>query len=194
VRQSRRVCFGKIGSDDWTPYVRTDHRFMRPADVEHLVGDSRTPKRSWHGSRPWSLQTSWSRWWRVTSRSRRPGRRSPDALHGNRPVHQTCRHMPSGDRCIYGHVVVESIKVHWIGRSPDYGLDARRCNVRVVRFVTIGPLTKLGSVRWTCGDLVCVLAYAVPPSAHHSKLVFQLGHRWSDIVDGRTLIVTTGPL
>ena len=29
-----------IGIDDWAPYVRQDPRFMRPAEVDHLIGDA----------------------------------------------------------------------------------------------------------------------------------------------------------
>ncbi len=34
------VAFGVVGVDDWSRYVRQDPRFMRPAEVEALIGDS----------------------------------------------------------------------------------------------------------------------------------------------------------
>ncbi len=34
------VAFGHVGIDDWTPLVRQDPRFMRPAEVDALVGDA----------------------------------------------------------------------------------------------------------------------------------------------------------
>jgi GDPmannose 4,6-dehydratase len=40
VRQILDVCFGLIGIDDWDRYVTSDDRFLRPSDVDHLVGDS----------------------------------------------------------------------------------------------------------------------------------------------------------
>jgi GDPmannose 4,6-dehydratase len=33
------LAFGVVGIDDWTPYVRVDERFIRPAEVDQLVGD-----------------------------------------------------------------------------------------------------------------------------------------------------------
>jgi GDPmannose 4,6-dehydratase len=35
-----RIAFAAIGIDDWQRFVRTDERFMRPAEVDQLVGDS----------------------------------------------------------------------------------------------------------------------------------------------------------
>jgi GDPmannose 4,6-dehydratase len=40
VRQVLDIAFATIGIDDWTPYVATDERFRRPAEVDHLVGDA----------------------------------------------------------------------------------------------------------------------------------------------------------
>jgi GDPmannose 4,6-dehydratase len=39
VKELVDVAFRRVGIDDWTPYVRQDPRFMRPAEVDHLVGD-----------------------------------------------------------------------------------------------------------------------------------------------------------
>ena len=34
------VAFNQVGISDWTKYVGQDPRFMRPADVFYLAGDS----------------------------------------------------------------------------------------------------------------------------------------------------------
>lgn len=40
IRQVLDTAFQVIGVDDWSPYVTTDDRFIRPAEVDHLVGDA----------------------------------------------------------------------------------------------------------------------------------------------------------
>ena len=40
IRDFLDLAFGHIGIDDWTPYVRQDPRFMRPAEVDQLIGDA----------------------------------------------------------------------------------------------------------------------------------------------------------
>ncbi len=40
IRDFLDLAFGHIGIDDWTPYVRQDPRFMRPAEVDLLIGDA----------------------------------------------------------------------------------------------------------------------------------------------------------
>ncbi len=40
VREFLDAAFGHVGIDDWTPYVRQDPRFFRPAEVDLLVGDA----------------------------------------------------------------------------------------------------------------------------------------------------------
>ncbi len=40
IRDFLDEAFGHVGVTDWTPYVRQDPRFMRPAEVDHLVGDA----------------------------------------------------------------------------------------------------------------------------------------------------------
>ncbi|MBC7590385.1 MAG: GDP-mannose 4,6-dehydratase [Salinibacterium sp.] len=45
VRQLLTAAFREVGIDDWTPYVLEDARFIRPAEVEHLVGDAGKAKR-----------------------------------------------------------------------------------------------------------------------------------------------------
>jgi GDPmannose 4,6-dehydratase len=39
VREFLDVAFRCAGIDDWAPYVKQDERFMRPADVNMLIGD-----------------------------------------------------------------------------------------------------------------------------------------------------------
>ena len=40
IRELLDVAFGHAGIDDWAPYVRQDPQFMRPAEVDTLVGDA----------------------------------------------------------------------------------------------------------------------------------------------------------
>ncbi len=40
IRELLDIAFAHVGIEDWAPYVTTDPRFMRPADVELLVGDA----------------------------------------------------------------------------------------------------------------------------------------------------------
>jgi GDPmannose 4,6-dehydratase len=40
IRQVLDMAFQAIGIDDWSPYVATDDRFLRPAEVDQLVGDA----------------------------------------------------------------------------------------------------------------------------------------------------------
>ncbi|TFD05116.1 MULTISPECIES: GDP-mannose 4,6-dehydratase [unclassified Cryobacterium] len=39
IRDLLDVAFTAVGIDDWSPYVRQDPRFMRPAEVDLLIGD-----------------------------------------------------------------------------------------------------------------------------------------------------------
>tara|TARA_R110000824_G_scaffold74599_6_gene189556 strand:+ start:7489 stop:8475 length:987 start_codon:yes stop_codon:yes gene_type:complete len=39
IRDFLTAAFKHIGIDDWTPYVKQDQKFMRPADVDYLKGD-----------------------------------------------------------------------------------------------------------------------------------------------------------
>ena len=39
IRDLLRVAFASVGIDDWEPFVKTDQRYSRPADVEVLIGD-----------------------------------------------------------------------------------------------------------------------------------------------------------
>jgi GDPmannose 4,6-dehydratase len=40
IEELLTVAFGHVGIDDWRSYVRQDPRFMRPAEVDLLIGDS----------------------------------------------------------------------------------------------------------------------------------------------------------
>ena len=39
IREFLDLAFARVGIDDWTPFVKQDPRFMRPAEVELLIGD-----------------------------------------------------------------------------------------------------------------------------------------------------------
>jgi GDPmannose 4,6-dehydratase len=40
IRDFLDAAFAHVGIDDWTPYVRQDQSFMRPAEVDLLIGDA----------------------------------------------------------------------------------------------------------------------------------------------------------
>ena len=40
IRDLLDVAFGRVGISDWAPYVRQDPAFMRPAEVDLLIGDA----------------------------------------------------------------------------------------------------------------------------------------------------------
>jgi GDPmannose 4,6-dehydratase len=40
IRELLDRAFGEVGIDDWTPYVRQDPKFFRPAEVDLLIGDA----------------------------------------------------------------------------------------------------------------------------------------------------------
>jgi GDPmannose 4,6-dehydratase len=40
IRDLLDVAFGQAGIDDWQRYVKQDPRFMRPAEVDLLIGDA----------------------------------------------------------------------------------------------------------------------------------------------------------
>jgi GDPmannose 4,6-dehydratase len=44
IRDLLDAAFARVGIDDWTPYVKQDPRFMRPAEVDLLIGDSTKAK------------------------------------------------------------------------------------------------------------------------------------------------------
>ena len=39
IRDFLDIAFDTIGISDWTKYVKQDPRFMRPSEVDHLIGD-----------------------------------------------------------------------------------------------------------------------------------------------------------
>ena len=39
IRDLLDRAFGEVGIDDWTPYVRQDPKYFRPAEVDLLIGD-----------------------------------------------------------------------------------------------------------------------------------------------------------
>ena len=45
IRDLLDHAFRAAGIDDWTPYVKQDPRFMRPAEVDQIVGDASKAKR-----------------------------------------------------------------------------------------------------------------------------------------------------
>ncbi|MDR1768130.1 MAG: GDP-mannose 4,6-dehydratase [Propionibacteriaceae bacterium] len=45
IRELLDVAFACVGIDDWSPYVRQDPRFMRPAEVDMLIGDASKARR-----------------------------------------------------------------------------------------------------------------------------------------------------
>ena len=51
IRDLLDAAFARVGIDDWSAYVEQDPRFMRPAEVDMLVGDS-TKARDRLGWRP----------------------------------------------------------------------------------------------------------------------------------------------
>jgi GDPmannose 4,6-dehydratase len=40
IKELLDVAFTAVGIEDWEPYVKQDARFMRPAEVELLIGDA----------------------------------------------------------------------------------------------------------------------------------------------------------
>jgi GDPmannose 4,6-dehydratase len=51
IRDLLDLAFARIGITDWTPYVTQDPRFMRPAEVDALIGDA-TKARETFGWKP----------------------------------------------------------------------------------------------------------------------------------------------
>ena len=40
IREFLDLAFAEVGIDDWEPYVTQDPRFLRPAEVDLLIGDA----------------------------------------------------------------------------------------------------------------------------------------------------------
>ena len=50
------AAFNYIGVTDWSEYVKQDPRFMRPSEVDHLIGDASAAKEKLG----WSPKTSFN--------------------------------------------------------------------------------------------------------------------------------------
>lgn len=48
IRDFLDSAFARVGIEDWEPYVRQDQRFMRPAEVELLIGDPAKAREELH--------------------------------------------------------------------------------------------------------------------------------------------------
>ena len=61
IKQFLDVAFRHIGITNWKPYVKQDPRFMRPAEVDLLVGDSSKAKSKlgWEPETPFYLWVGW---------------------------------------------------------------------------------------------------------------------------------------
>ena len=44
IREFLDVAFAEVGIDDWSPFVRQDPKFLRPAEVDVLIGDATKAK------------------------------------------------------------------------------------------------------------------------------------------------------
>ena len=44
IREFLDLAFAEVGIDDWAPYVRQDPKFLRPAEVDLLIGDASKAK------------------------------------------------------------------------------------------------------------------------------------------------------
>jgi GDPmannose 4,6-dehydratase len=44
IRELLDVAFARVGIDDWTKHVELDKRFLRPAEVDLLIGDASKAK------------------------------------------------------------------------------------------------------------------------------------------------------
>jgi GDPmannose 4,6-dehydratase len=44
IKEFLDIAFDEIGIKDWKPYIKQDERFMRPSEVDHLIGDATKAK------------------------------------------------------------------------------------------------------------------------------------------------------
>jgi len=44
IREFLDLAFAEVGIDDWSPFVRQDPKFLRPAEVDLLIGDASKAK------------------------------------------------------------------------------------------------------------------------------------------------------
>ncbi len=60
VRELVEIAFGHAGLD-WQKYVRIDPAFLRPAEVDHLIGDASQGAAACSAGSRRSTSSSWSR-------------------------------------------------------------------------------------------------------------------------------------
>ncbi len=65
VRDCVRIAFDEAGVDDWEKYVRLDPAFLRPAEVDQLIGNPAKAKRQLG----WEPKTSFEELIRLMTRS-----------------------------------------------------------------------------------------------------------------------------
>ena len=65
VRECVEIAFDEAGLGDFTPYVELDPQFMRPAEVDHLIGDYSKAERDLG----WKPETSFEELIRIMTRS-----------------------------------------------------------------------------------------------------------------------------
>jgi GDPmannose 4,6-dehydratase len=65
VRECVQIAFDEAGIDDWERYVKIDPQFVRPAEVDHLIGDYGKAERDLG----WKPQTSFEELIRLMTRS-----------------------------------------------------------------------------------------------------------------------------
>ena len=58
VRDFAVAAFAHVGIQEWQRYVTTDERFLRPAEVDMLIGDASKATRNWGGV-PRCRSSSW---------------------------------------------------------------------------------------------------------------------------------------
>ena len=58
IREFLNIAFKYIGIDDWKPYVKQDLKFMRPAEVDLLIGDSSKAEEKFN----WKPKTPFKVW------------------------------------------------------------------------------------------------------------------------------------
>ncbi len=65
VRECVQIAFDEAGIDDWERYVKIDPQFVRPAEVDHLIGDYGKAERDLG----WKPQTSFEELIRLMTRA-----------------------------------------------------------------------------------------------------------------------------
>ncbi len=65
VRECVEIAFDEAGVDGWEDYVRIDPQFLRPAEVDHLIGDPSKAK----ADLGWEPRTSFEELIRLMTRS-----------------------------------------------------------------------------------------------------------------------------